>query len=66
MIMETKSIAKCKEPNIMQAVFNGHGNVWPECEVRFKDGWAYFYRDNMQLWDCNEQYAIHNFEIIKQ
>lgn len=56
-------IAKCKEKSKLSALANGHGAIWPQAEVRIIDGWAYFYKDGKQVWECNETYAIKNFNL---
>lgn len=58
-------IAKCREKSLLEALLNGHGIIFPHSDVKFKNGWAYFYRDNKQVWSCNEDYARHNFDIVE-
>ncbi len=35
-------------------------------EMAMSNGWAYFYRDGRQLWDCNGRFAKRYFRIVKQ
>lgn len=55
--------AKCRQTNILSAVANGHGSVWPEARMVITGDWAVFYQDGKKVWGCNATYAAHHFEV---
>lgn len=55
--------ASCKEATKMKALVNGHGAVWPEADLAVRDGWAFFTRDGVAVWDCNGGYAAAHFNV---
>ncbi|WP_321916908.1 hypothetical protein [Paraburkholderia sp. J11-2] len=57
--------AICKENNSLSAAANGHSEVFPTAQVTVKDGWATFYRDGQEVWNCNARYAAANFVLQK-
>ncbi|RQR62901.1 hypothetical protein DIE12_34460 [Burkholderia sp. Bp9015] len=58
--------ATCRERNPLSAAANGHSLVYPEARVIVKDGWAFFYRENVEVWNCNAAYAAANFNIQQE
>lgn len=59
-------VAICKENNPLSAAANGHSEVFPRAQVIVKDGWATFYRDGEEIWNCNARYAAANFLLQKE
>ncbi|MBN3852293.1 MULTISPECIES: hypothetical protein [unclassified Paraburkholderia] len=59
-------VAICKENNPLSAAANGHSEVFPRALVIVKDGWATFYRDGEEIWNCNARYAAANFVLQKE
>lgn len=57
--------ATCRERNNLSAALNGHGDVFPQARMTVKDGWAFFYRNAEEVWNCNARYAAANF-IVQQ
>ncbi|MDF0506617.1 hypothetical protein POK33_38345 [Burkholderia cenocepacia] len=57
--------ATCRERNALSAAANGHSQVFPEARITVKDGWAFFYHEDVQVWNCNAAYAAANFNIKK-
>ncbi|MBJ9676326.1 hypothetical protein [Burkholderia gladioli] len=53
----------CRERNALSAAANGHSQVFPQAKMIVRDGWAYFYRDDDEVWTCNVRYAATNFVI---
>jgi archaeosine-15-forming tRNA-guanine transglycosylase len=58
-------LAICRENNPFSAAANGHELVFPQAQVTVKDGWATFYRDGQEVWNCNARYAAANFVLQK-
>ncbi|WP_321884984.1 hypothetical protein [Paraburkholderia bannensis] len=59
-------LATCRENNPLSAAAHGHGEVFPKADVTVKDGWATFYRDGQEVWNCNARYAAANFILQKK
>lgn len=57
--------AICKENNPFSAAANGHSQVFLKAQTTIKDGWATFYRDGQEVWNCNARYAAANFVLQK-
>ncbi|MEQ5844351.1 MULTISPECIES: hypothetical protein [Paraburkholderia] len=57
--------ATCRERNEISAALNGHGDVFPQARMTVIDGWAFFYRNSEEVWNCNARYAATNF-IVQQ
>lgn len=55
--------AVCRERNALSAAANGHSQVFPKARITVKDGWAYFYRDGAEIWNCNAVYAAAQFSV---
>ncbi len=55
--------ATCRERNPLSAAANGHSLVFPKARLTVKDGWAVFYRDGKEVWNCNAAYAGANFNV---
>ena len=55
--------ATCRERNALSAAANGHSQVFPKARVVVKDGWATFFRDGEEVWNCNGAYAVANFNM---
>lgn len=55
--------ATCRERNVLSAAANGHSQVFPIAHLVVKDGWATFYRDGQEVWNCNAAYAAANFIV---
>ena len=55
--------AVCRERNVLSAAANGHSQVFPKAQMTVRDGWAYFYRDGTEVWNCNAVYAAAQFMI---
>jgi hypothetical protein len=53
----------CRERNVLSAAANGHSQVFPNAQMTVRDGWAYFYRDRTEVWNCNAVYAAAQFMI---
>ncbi|WP_244106630.1 hypothetical protein [Burkholderia anthina] len=62
-LAEGEYVATCRERNPLSAAANGHSLVFPNAHVCVKDGWAYFYRNGVEVWSCNASYAAANFII---
>ena len=52
----------CRERNALSAAANGHSQVFPKARVRVKEGWASFFRNGEEVWDCNAAYAAAHFD----
>jgi hypothetical protein len=55
--------AACKERTSLSAAMNGHSQIYPSADMTIRDGWAYFYRDGVEVWDCNGAYAEMHFLV---
>nr|WP_244135396.1 hypothetical protein [Burkholderia vietnamiensis] len=55
--------ATCRERNEISAALNGHSAVFPQAKMVVRSGWAYFYRSDEEVWNCNVRYAAANFVI---
>nr|WP_244097100.1 hypothetical protein [Burkholderia ambifaria] len=55
--------ATCRERNEISAALNGHSAVFPQARMTVKSGWAYFHRNDEEVWSCNVRYAASNFVI---
>jgi hypothetical protein len=55
--------ATCKERTYLSAAMNGHSLIFLSADMTIRDGLAYFYRDGVEVWDCNAAYAEANFKI---
>jgi hypothetical protein len=55
--------AMCRERNVLSATANGYGHVFPNARMVVKDGWAVFYRDDLEVWNCNAAYAAIHFDL---
>lgn len=55
--------AICRERNALSAAMNGHSQVFPKARIMVRGGWAFFYRDDQEVWSCNAAYAAVNFDI---
>nr|WP_244118702.1 hypothetical protein [Burkholderia gladioli] len=55
--------ATSKESTLLAAGMNGHSEVFPQCRMTVRDGWAYFHRGGVEVWHCNVIYAEANFTI---
>jgi hypothetical protein len=53
----------CRERNALSAAANGHSQVYPGARVKVTDGWAVFYRNDEEVWNCNAAYAAANFIV---
>nr|WP_081069220.1 hypothetical protein [Burkholderia diffusa] len=62
-LVDGEYVATCRERNPLSAAANGHSLVFPEARVTVRAGWAYFYRDGVEVWSCNAAYAAANFNI---
>lgn len=56
-------LAVCRERNVLSAAAHGHDLVFPEARLVVKDGWATFYRDGEEVWNCSASYAAANFDV---
>ncbi|PAK13780.1 hypothetical protein CJO66_16165 [Burkholderia ubonensis] len=64
-LLDGEYVATCRERNPLSAAANGHSLVFPGARVKVKAGWAHFYRDDVEVWNCNAAYAAANFNIQK-
>ena len=55
-------LATCRERNEISAALNSHSAVFPRARVTVAKGWAFFYRDGVEVWTCNARYAAANFD----
>ncbi|CEK42626.1 hypothetical protein PQBR44_0103 (plasmid) [Pseudomonas putida UWC1] len=56
-------LARCKEATFLKAGINGHSSVWPEADLTIRDGWAYFSKSGVEVWNCNSAYASLHFIV---
>lgn len=57
--------AQCRERNLISAGANEHSLVFPKAWMTVKGGWAFFYRDGIEIWSCNASYAEAQFDVHK-
>lgn len=57
--------ATCRERNEISAALNGHGDVFPQARMTVIEGWAFFYKNGEEVWNCNARYAAANF-VVRQ
>lgn len=53
----------CRERNALSAGANGHSQVFPKARMTVKDGWAVFYREGEEVWNCNAAYVAAHFDL---
>jgi hypothetical protein len=55
--------ATCRELTIVGATARGYGMVYPSATMTVKDGWATFWREGTEVWNCNARFAEAHFDI---
>ncbi|KVL51663.1 hypothetical protein WT01_29070 [Burkholderia cepacia] len=56
-------LAICRERTTFAATANGHGDVFPNAEMIIAAGWATFFRDVLEVWNCSARYAAAHFDV---
>ncbi|MDF3838462.1 hypothetical protein P3W85_36845 [Cupriavidus basilensis] len=56
-------LAKCRETSHMQAMLNGHEEVFPRARCVSDGRWCTFFHNGTAVWECNASYAAAHFII---
>ncbi|MBI6883220.1 hypothetical protein [Pseudomonas putida] len=55
-------VAKPRDATYLKAALNGHASIWPAAKMVIADDIATFFKDGVEVWNCNAAYASHHFD----